>query len=74
MDLCKQKPQIRRKIMEGIKQIEKEKRENDKKIVELQKKMDIPVTKPEKKQKIWNEKDDEEKNESKICPSTIPKY
>ena len=33
----KKKPQIRRKIMEGIKQIEKENRENDKKIVELQK-------------------------------------
>ena len=31
MDLCKQKPQIRRKIIEVIKQIEKEKRENDKK-------------------------------------------
>ena len=37
MDLCKQKHQIRRKIMEGIKQIEKEKRENDKKIAEIKK-------------------------------------
>ena len=33
--------------MEGIKQIEKEKRENDKKIFELQKKMGLQVTKPE---------------------------
>ena len=51
MDLCKQKHQIRRKIMEGIKQIEKEKRENDKKIAELQKKIGIPITKPEEKKK-----------------------
>ena len=51
MDLCKQKHQIRSKIMEGIKQIEKEKRENDKKIVELQKKMGIPVIKPEENKK-----------------------
>ena len=44
MDLCKQKPQIRRKIMEGIKQI-------DKKIFELQKKMSVQVTKPEENKK-----------------------
>ena len=71
MDLCKQKHQIRRKIMEGIKQIEKEKRENDKKIVELQKKMGIPVTKPEEKKKPEMKKMMGKKMNQKFVPPQI---
>ena len=46
MELFKEKTQIRKKIFEGVRQIEKEKKENEKKIVELQKKLGIKVEKP----------------------------
>ena len=53
-ELSRKKCQIRKKILEGVKQIEKEKRENKKKIEELQKKMGI-IPKPNKKPEIKND-------------------
>ena len=50
-ELSLKKCQIRKKILEGVKQIENEKRENKKKIEELQKKMGI-LPKPSKKPEI----------------------
>ena len=44
--LRKQKCEIRKKIMEGMHKIHMEKRENHKKIVELQKKLGLPISKP----------------------------
>ena len=46
MQLRKQKLEIRLKIMEGMQKIRQEKRENHKKIVELQKKLGLPISKP----------------------------
>ena len=47
-ELLKKKNAIRKKIFEGVKEIEKLKKENDKKIMELQKKLGLPIE--EKKQ------------------------
>ena len=54
MELNKQKHEIRKKIMLGMRKINMEKTENDKKIIELQKKLGLPITKskPECKHKI----------------------
>ena len=49
MELFKEKTQIRKKIFEGVRLIEKEKKENEKKIAELQKKLGIKTEKPETK-------------------------
>lgn len=49
MELFKEKTQIRKKIFEGVRLIEKEKKENEKKIAELQKKLGIKTEKPEVK-------------------------
>ena len=44
--LRKQKCEIRKKIMQGMQKINHEKRENHKQIVELQKKLGLPISKP----------------------------
>lgn len=48
-ELFKKKMEIKRKVFEGMMQIEKEKKENNKKINELQKKLGMPMTEKEKK-------------------------
>ena len=51
-ELLKKKNAIRKKIFEGVRELEKLKKENDKKIMELQKKLGLPTEekkKPEKK-------------------------
>ena len=58
MELWKQKASIRKQMFENVCKIDKEKREIDQKIEEIQKKLGIKVTKPEEKkpemEKIWN--------------------
>ena len=51
-ELFGKKMQIRKKIFEGVMQIEKEKNENDKKIMELQKKLGLPINENEKKEEM----------------------
>ena len=46
IELRKQKCEIRKKIMQGMQKINLEKRENHKQIVELQKKLGLPISKP----------------------------
>ena len=46
MVLRKQKCEFRNKIIQGMQKIHQEKRENHKKIVELQKKLGLPISKP----------------------------
>jgi hypothetical protein len=55
MELFQKKCHIRRKIFEGVKQINKEISENDKKIEELQKKMGIKVAPKNKKNECKKE-------------------
>ena len=43
-DLMKQKSSLKQKIKEGIQNLEKQKSENEKKIIELQKKLQLPLT------------------------------
>ena len=50
IELRKQKLEIKAKIMKGMHKINTEKRENNKKIVELQKKLGLPINKPKPKQ------------------------
>lgn len=46
MNLRKRKLELRLRMMKGIKKLNSEKKENEKKIVELQKKLGLPINKP----------------------------
>ena len=70
-ELFRKKNEIRKKVFEGMRLIEKEIKENDKKIQELQKKLDLTE---EKSEKLKTQPKPQTQQQPKVQPKFIPAY